>query len=86
MTGLDHGRVKFSGRCTGCAQEHDGLSGCLGQADPEEGPGSLIDLDEDANFGMALQCDGDWRRPRAGRNASELDALCGELIDEGGGE
>jgi sporulation protein YlmC with PRC-barrel domain len=66
MKSLDHRRVKFG--CCGArgAQEHHGLSGPLGQADPKKGAGSLVDVDEHADLGMALKRDGEWRRPRAG--------------------
>jgi len=43
-------------------------------------------MDEDSDLGVALQCNGDGGRSRARRDASKLDALGGELIDESCGE
>ena len=78
--------MELGRRRAGRGKQHNRFTGGLGEADPEERAGALVDVDEDANLGVTLEGDGNRRRPGARRNARELNALRGELIDESCGE
>ena len=86
VEGLDDRRVKLGGGGAGRRQDDRRLAGRLAQADGEERPGSLVDVDEDFDARMTLQRHGDRRRARPRRDAGELDALRGQLVDEGRSE
>ena len=79
-------RVELGGGGAGRRQDDRRLSGRFAQADGEERPGSLVDMDEDFDARMTLQRHGDRRRARSRRDAGKLDALRGQLIHEGRGE
>ena len=84
--GFDDRGVKLSCRGARGAKQDHRLAGRFCQAYAKERAASFVDLYEDFDTRMSLQCHGDRGRARARRYASKLHALHRQLVDEGGGE
>jgi len=83
---LDDRGMKLRRRGPRCCEHDRGLSGRFAQAHCKERAASLVDMDDDLDSWMALHGHGHRRGARSRRDASELDALRRELVDEGGGK
>ena len=84
--GLDDRGVKLGRSGARGREDHRGLARRLAQADCKERAASLVDMDENLDARMPLKRHRDGRRARARRDARELHALGGQLVDERGGE